>query len=98
MDPRDAAEQPQVDLVDLHAATARDDRVPELVQDDAREEPERADEAEDVARGGRQARILGREVVVSERVGSERDDEHPHRLDADRDARQPADVKRPGVR
>jgi hypothetical protein len=39
---RDAAEQPQVDLLDFDAVAPRDDGVAELVREDARKQEQRA--------------------------------------------------------
>jgi len=41
--PRHSPEQPQVDLLDLHPASAGDQRVTKLVRQDAREQEQRAD-------------------------------------------------------
>ena len=88
---RHAAQQPEVDLLDLDAVPARDHRVGEFVQEDAGEEAQGAQEAESV--GGRlaQTRIRVGEVGAAQRPGDQPDDEQPQRMDADGDAQEAAD-------
>jgi hypothetical protein len=83
---RDAAQQPQVDLLDVDAVTARDERVADLVQQDPGEQQQRAERAQRIGPRGRDGRDVVGEPGVPQRPGQERGHDHPQRLDADGDA------------
>ena len=92
LEPGHAAEEPQVDPLDAHAAAPGDDRMAELVQEDAGEEQQRAREAEEIGGGRGDPVDLVRVVGGPQRPGDQRDDDQPKRVDADRYARQTTDT------
>jgi hypothetical protein len=69
------AEDEQVDVLDLHPAAARDERLSELVREDAREQEQRAREAERIGGGRRDPVHLARVVAGANRPGDQRDDD-----------------------
>ena len=90
---RDAAEQPELDSLDLNPVAACHHRVAELVQQDAGEEEQRTRQAEPVGGGWRDPGDLVRVIGTAEGPCDQRDDHQPKRMNADRNARQPADLE-----
>ena len=85
------AEQPEVDPLDRHPAAPGDDRMAELVNDDAREQEQGAGQAEQVGGSGSDAVDLLRVVAGAKRDRDQGHDQQPERADADRDSREVAD-------
>ena len=89
--PRDASQQPKVDLLDLDSVAPSDHCVPELVQKNAGEQQEGAQETQSVGGYRPKAGSLIWVVGGAQREGDDADDHQPERLDPDRNPGNAAD-------
>ena len=89
--PRHPPEQPELDPLDLDPIAPGDDRVAELVQEDACEEEQRAGEAERVGGSGLDPGHLFGVIGIAQRPGDQRDDREPKGMDADRNPGEASD-------
>ena len=90
---RHAAEEPEIDALDLHPVSPRLQSVSELVQEERCEEEESGDDGQHDVLTVREAGVLRREDGDRERPDDEREDDQPAPVDPDPDAGDPAELK-----